>query len=82
MVSQDKMRYVYIIGNSFVNTQSLLKILASKRNGFNVEYNFMYRKTLFQFLSYEGSKRYQPHATVTKHMFRHNTICTLMSFVE
>ena len=28
MVSQEKMKYVYIIGNIFVNTQSILKILA------------------------------------------------------
>ena len=36
MVSQEKMKYVYIIGNIFVNTQSILKILAPKCNVFNV----------------------------------------------
>ena len=33
MVPQ-KLEYVYIIANIFVNTQSILTIIASKRNGF------------------------------------------------
>ena len=36
MVSQEKLEYVYIIGNIFVNTQSILKILEHIRNVFNV----------------------------------------------
>ena len=36
MVSQEKMKYLYIIDNIFVNTQSILKIMASKCNIFNV----------------------------------------------
>ena len=36
MVSQEKMNYVYIMGNIFVNTQSFLNILAPKCNVFNV----------------------------------------------
>ena len=38
MASQGKMKYVYIIFIIFVNTQSILKILAPKRNVFNVYY--------------------------------------------
>ena len=34
MVLPQKLEYVYIIVNIFVNTQSILNILASKRNGF------------------------------------------------
>ena len=34
MVSQVKLKYVYLIGNIFVTTQSLLKILAPKCNVF------------------------------------------------
>ena len=30
MVSQEKMKYVYKLGNIFVNNQSILKILAPK----------------------------------------------------
>ena len=33
MVLPKKLEYVYIIANILVNTQSILKILASKRNG-------------------------------------------------
>ena len=36
MASHEKMEYVYIIDSIFVNTQSILKILAPKRNVFNV----------------------------------------------
>ena len=35
MVLPKNLEYVYIIVNIFVNTQSILKILVSKRNGFN-----------------------------------------------
>ena len=41
MASHEK---VYIINNIFVNTQSILKILAPKRKVFNVQY--IYGKTL------------------------------------
>ena len=34
MVLPQKLEYVYIIANIFVNTQSILKIVASKCNGF------------------------------------------------
>ena len=44
MVSQEKMKYVCIIGNIFVNAQSILKILTPKRNDFNDYYT--HRKTL------------------------------------
>ena len=36
MVSQEKMKYVYIIGKIFVNTPSIFKILALKRIALNV----------------------------------------------
>ena len=36
MVLPEKLKYVYIIGNIFVNSRSILKILASKSNVFNV----------------------------------------------
>ena len=62
MVLQEKNRYVYIIGNIFVNTQSILKILAPKCNVLNVYY--ICRKTLSQCLAYEGQQRSQQHATV------------------
>ena len=48
------------MGNMFVNTQSLLKMLAPKRNVFNIECK--YAKILLQFLSYEGQQKSQPHA--------------------
>ena len=35
MVLPQKLEYVYIIVNIFVNTQSILKIIASKCNVFN-----------------------------------------------
>ena len=35
MVLPQKLEYVYRIVNIFVNTQSMLKILASKRNNIN-----------------------------------------------
>ena len=35
MVSQEKLKYVCIIGNIFVNIQSILTIIAPKRNVFN-----------------------------------------------
>ena len=37
MASHKKVEYVYIIDNVFVNTQSILKILAPKRKVFNVQ---------------------------------------------
>ena len=79
MVSHEKLKYVCIIGNIFGNTQSICKILAPKRNVFN-EYH-TYRKTLLQFLSYEGQQRSQSNVTVIKQMLRYQTICTYMSFV-
>ena len=35
MVLPEQLEYVYIVVNIFVNTQSILMILTSKRNGFN-----------------------------------------------
>ena len=47
MVSLEKLKYVCIIGNIFVNTQSILKILAMfLMNNINIE------KTFLQFLNY------------------------------
>ena len=46
-----KLVYVYIIANIFVNTQSILNILATKRNGFN---GLCFNGLLQQCLSYEG----------------------------
>ena len=78
-VSQENLKYVCISGNIFVNTQSILKILAPKRQVFNDEYT--HRNTLKQYLSYEGQQRSQPHVTVIKQIFRHQAICTCMSLV-
>ena len=36
MVSQEKMKFVYIIGNILLKNQSVLKIVAPKRNVWNV----------------------------------------------
>ena len=47
MVSQENLKYVCISGNIFVNTQSILKILAPKRKVFNDEYT--HRNTLLQY---------------------------------
>ena len=69
MASHKKSKYVCIISNIFVNTQSILNFLAPKRNVFNDYYT--YRKTLLRFLCYEGQQRSQPHVTVFKQMFRH-----------
>ena len=44
MASHEKVEYVYIIDSIFVNTKSILKILAPKRKVFNGQY--LYRKTL------------------------------------
>ena len=74
-----KIEVCVIIGNIFVNTQSILMIVAPKRYVFNDYYK--YRKILLQCLSYEGQQRSQPHVTVNKQMFRHHTICTFLSFV-
>ena len=52
MVLLQKLEYVYIIADIFVNTQSILKILASKHNGFKEL--CLFKKTLQQCLSYEG----------------------------
>ena len=52
MVLPQKLEYVYIIVNIFVNTQLILKIIASKCNVFNGL--CLCRKTLQQCLSYEG----------------------------
>ena len=52
MVLPQKLEYVYIIVNIFVNMQSILKILASKRNGFKGV--CLCKKTLQQCFSYEG----------------------------
>ena len=79
MVSQEKMKYVCIIGNIFVNIQSILTILAPKRHVFNDLYK--YRKTFLQFLSDGGQQRSQSHVTVINQMFRHKTICPFLSFV-
>ena len=79
MVSQENLKYVCMSGNIFVNTQSILKILATKRKIFNDDYT--HRNTLIQYLRYEGQQSSQPHVTVTKQIFRHQTICTFMSLV-
>ena len=77
MVSQENLKYVCISGNIFVNSQSILKILAPKRKVFNDEYT--HRNASLQYLSYVGQQRSQPHVTVIKQIFRHQTICTFMS---
>ena len=56
MVLPQKLEYVYIIVNIFVNTQSILKILASKYDVFNGL--CLCKKTLQQCLSYEGHNFY------------------------
>ena len=38
MASHDKVEYVYIMDNIFVNTRSILKIMAPEREVFNVQY--------------------------------------------
>ena len=38
MASHDKVEYVYIMDNIFVNTRSILKIMAPERKVFNVQY--------------------------------------------
>ena len=58
MVSQEKMKYVYIIGNIFVNTQSFLKILAPKCNVFNVYY--ICRKTSLQVMKVKKGHNCMP----------------------
>ena len=52
-----KLEYVCIIANIFVNTQSILKIPASKRDGF--EGLCLCKKILQQCLSYEDQWRSQ-----------------------
>ena len=52
MILPHKLDYVYIIGNIFVNTQSILKIIASKCNVFNDL--CLCEKTLQQCVNYEG----------------------------
>ena len=48
IVLQEKMKYVYIIGNIFVNTPSISQILALRRIALNVYYTYM--KTFLLFL--------------------------------
>ena len=48
MVLPQKLKYVYIIVNIFANTQSILKILASKRNVFNGLYLCTNITTMFR----------------------------------
>ena len=76
MVSQEKLKYVCLSDSIFVNTQSILKI---KRHVLIINVNM--KKTLLQFLSYGGQQSSQPHVTVIKQMFRHQTICTFLLFV-
>ena len=62
MLLPQKLEYVYIIVNIFVNKKVILKILASKRNGFNGL--CLCKKTLKQCLSYEGHTLY--HCDLSK----------------
>ena len=52
MVLPQKLEYVHIIINIFVNTKSILKIMTSKCNVFNGV--CLCKKTLQQCLRYEG----------------------------
>ena len=61
MLSQEKMKYVYIIGNIFINTQSILKILL--QSVMFLMFN-IFRKTLLQLLGYERQQRSEQHSTV------------------
>ena len=71
-----KLEYVYIIVNICVNQQSILNILASKRNGYN---GFcLCKKTLQQCFSYEGQFRSHLVPQQAQQMFWYQAICTLV----
>ena len=57
MIPPQKLEYVYIIVNIFVNRQYILKILTSKRKGFNGLCLGLCKKILQQCLSYEDQCR-------------------------